>query len=99
MLPNPLLPDQLPKPQFRCVIPCGYGLDLFPLVQPESRPTRPPHHSDQHAEDKAQQNHHQIKPLLPVAGKKMIDWVIDRVQQAGVFGQPAHKCPFHPSIL
>lgn len=87
MLPNPLLPDQLPKPQFRCVIPCGYGVDLFPLVEPESRPPTQ-HHQQDHGDDKA---HHQqqIKPLLPVAGKKMIDWVLDRVQQAGVFGQPA----------
>lgn len=88
MLPNPLLPDQLPKPQFRCVIPCGYGLDLFPLVEPSSRPPPP---QDQHAgDDKPPHQHHQqqIKPLLPVAGKKMIDWVLDRVQQAGVLGQP-----------
>ncbi|GAA5964035.1 hypothetical protein JCM8115_000877 [Rhodotorula mucilaginosa] len=83
MLPNPLLPDQLPKPQFRCVIPCGYGVDLFPLVEPESRP---PAQSQDHGDDKAHQHHQQqIKPLLPVAGKKMIDWVLDRVQQAGVF--------------
>lgn len=86
MLPNPLLPDQLPKPQFRCVIPCGYGLDLFPLVEPESRPPPPP--QDQHAGDDKAHHQHQIKPLLPVAGKRMIDWVLDRVQQAGVFGQP-----------
>ncbi|KWU43933.1 hypothetical protein RHOSPDRAFT_34554 [Rhodotorula sp. JG-1b] len=83
MLPNPLLPDQLPKPQFRCVIPCGYGLDLFPLVEPESRPPPPP--QDQHAGDDKAHHQHQIKPLLPVAGKRMIDWVLDRVQQAGVF--------------
>ncbi|GAA5948994.1 hypothetical protein JCM3775_006093, partial [Rhodotorula graminis] len=85
MLPNSLLPEQLPKPQFRAVIPCGYGLDLFPLVEPQ----------DQLSSDEDDQRppglrshgsgHGQCKALLPVAGKKMIDWVLERVEAAGVF--------------
>lgn len=31
--------------------------------------------------------HGQVKALLPVAGKKMVDWVLERVEEAGVFGQ------------
>lgn len=28
----------------------------------------------------------QIKSLLPVAGRKMIDWVLDLVEEAGIYG-------------
>ncbi|GAA6018809.1 hypothetical protein JCM8202_002243 [Rhodotorula sphaerocarpa] len=87
MLPNSLLPDQLPKAQFRCVIPCGFGVDLFPLVEPATPLAADddlqdgPHAAQGHAKS----NQAQTKPLLPVAGKRMIDWVLERVEQAGVF--------------
>ncbi|GAA5988886.1 hypothetical protein JCM10908_006211 [Rhodotorula pacifica] len=90
MLPNPLLPDQLPKPQFRCVIPCGFGVDLFPLVEPSgplaaSDDDAPGPQSQSQSQSSNRNVHAQTKPLLPVAGKKMIDWVLERVEQAGVF--------------
>lgn len=94
MLPNPLLPDQLPKPQFRCVVACGFGVDLFPLVEPSSKPLTAARsqldgpQQQQDAQVQAQASHAQTKPLLPVAGKKMIDWVLERVEQAGVYGAP-----------
>ncbi|GAA5887990.1 hypothetical protein JCM5296_001522 [Sporobolomyces johnsonii] len=85
MLPNSLLQTLLPKPQYRAVITCGFGVDLFPLVEPTTNLT-----SD---EDEAKpaglrahgRGHGQTKALLPVAGKKMIDWVLERVEEAGVF--------------
>ncbi|BGP42662.1 Translation initiation factor eIF-2B subunit gamma [Rhodotorula kratochvilovae] len=85
MLPNSLLPEQLPKAQFRAVVTCGYGVDLFPLVEPadqlssdeeEARPAGIRSHG---------RGHGQCKALLPVAGKKMIDWVLERIEAAGIF--------------
>lgn len=84
MLPNSLLPTLLPKPQFRAVILCGFGVDLFPLVEP---PTPSLSTSSQNDHSQVQgPGQGQTKALLPVAGKKMIDWVLERVEQAGVFG-------------
>ncbi|GAA5869760.1 hypothetical protein JCM16303_001785 [Sporobolomyces ruberrimus] len=83
MLPNSLLPTLLPKPQFRAVILCGFGVDLFPLVEP---PTPSLSTSSQNDHSQVQgPGQGQTKALLPVAGKKMIDWVLERVEQAGVF--------------
>ncbi|GAA5821778.1 hypothetical protein JCM3770_000140 [Rhodotorula araucariae] len=85
MLPNSLLPEQLPKAQFRAIVTCGYGVDLFPLVEPadqlssdeeDARPAGIRSHS---------RGHGQCKALLPVAGKKMIDWVLERIEAAGIF--------------
>jgi translation initiation factor eIF-2B subunit gamma len=85
MLPNSLIPNALPKPQFRAVITCGFGSDLYPLIEPvsgisededEAKPAGPGHG----------RGHGQVKALLPVAGKRMVDWVLDRVEEAGVFG-------------
>ncbi|GAA5821492.1 hypothetical protein JCM10212_001489, partial [Sporobolomyces blumeae] len=92
MLPNSLLPSVVPKPQFRAVISCGFGVDLYPLVEPSNDLSSDD--DDQQAAGAAQQGsndashargHGQTKALLPVAGKKMIDWVIERAEQAGVF--------------
>ncbi|GAA6017907.1 hypothetical protein JCM11491_001211 [Sporobolomyces phaffii] len=77
MLPNSLLPTLLPKPQFRGVVLCGFGVDLFPLVEPPA-----PSLSSASAQSPGQG---QTKALLPVAGRKMIDWVVERAEQAGVF--------------
>ncbi|GAA5932390.1 translation initiation factor eIF2B subunit gamma [Sporobolomyces koalae] len=78
MLPNSLLPTLLPKAQFRAVVLCGFGVDLFPLVEP---PTPLSAQDD----DPSRSAHGQTKALLPVAGRKMIDWGLERVEQAGVF--------------
>ncbi|POY76273.1 hypothetical protein BMF94_0468 [Rhodotorula taiwanensis] len=98
MLPNPLRPDQLPKAQFRCVIPCGFGVDLFPLVEPTTPlasddDDAPPAQSTSAAQARGKGHHAQTKPLLPVAGKKMIDWVLERVEQAGVYGMDHQSSP------
>jgi translation initiation factor eIF-2B subunit gamma len=61
----------LPKAQFRAIILAGYGSDLYPLIN--NTPTTAASDS-------------QIKPLLPVASKKMIDWVLERLEEAGVDG-------------
>lgn len=98
-LPNSLFSTTLlPKPQFRAVVTCGFGSDLYPLVEPVSansdddydtannsalEPNAPPQHSHHAASSKLGQT----KGLLPVAGKKMIDWVLERVEEAGVFGE------------
>lgn len=81
----------LPKAQFRAVVTCGFGSDLYPLVEPESAIS-----SDEDGEAGAAahhpvhgRKHGQTKALLPVAGKKMIDWVLERVEEAGVFGEPS----------
>lgn len=93
-LPNSLISTTLlPKAQFRAVVTCGFGSDLYPLVEPvsaisdedEAAPTEtnaPPQHAH-HAARKLGQT----KALLPVAGRKMIDWVLERVEEAGVFGE------------
>ncbi|GAA5912766.1 hypothetical protein JCM8208_004065 [Rhodotorula glutinis] len=85
MLPNSLLPEQLPKPQFRAVIPCGYGLDLFPLVEPQDQLSSDEEEPRPAGLRSHGRGHGQCKALLPVAGKKMIDWVLERVEAAGVF--------------
>ncbi|GAA5856092.1 hypothetical protein JCM9279_002362, partial [Rhodotorula babjevae] len=85
MLPNSLLPEQLPKPQFRAVIPCGYGLDLFPLVEPQDQLSSDEDDTRPAGLRSHGRGHGQCKALLPVAGKKMIDWVLERVEAAGVF--------------
>ena len=86
MLPNSLLPEQLPKPQFRCVVPCGYGLDLFPLVEPADQLSSDEEDARPAGLRSHGRGHGQCKALLPVAGKKMVDWVLERVEAAGVFG-------------
>lgn len=85
-LPNSLFSTtSLPKPQFRAVVLCGYGSDLYPLVEPVS--------ANDSDEDGNQQQQHtqgkqgQTKALLPVAGKRMVDWVLEKVEEAGVFGE------------
>jgi translation initiation factor eIF-2B subunit gamma len=77
MLPNSLLPTLLPKPQFRAVILCGYGVDLFPLVEP-------PIPSTSTSTTTTHGHHGQTKALLPVAGKKMIDWVLQLCLDSGI---------------
>lgn len=34
----------------------------------------------------------QIKALLPVAGKRMMDWVLERIEEAGVYGESFLLC-------
>ncbi|GJN93592.1 hypothetical protein Rhopal_006649-T1 [Rhodotorula paludigena] len=85
MLPNSLLPEQLPKAQFRAVIPCGFGVDLFPLVEPTDGLTSDEEDARPAGIRQHGHGHGQTKALLPVAGKKMIDWVLERVEAAGVF--------------
>lgn len=88
-----------PKPQFRAVILCGYGSDLYPLIETSN------YHSD-HDEDNDNEGGDeegkksmsnvtlgQVKALLPVAGKKMIDWVMERVEEAGVYGASSSCSP------
>lgn len=75
----------LPKAQFRAVILCGYGSDLFPLIEPTSGLSSD--EEDATAPRHAKHQTGQVKALLPVAGKKMIDWVFERVEEAGVFGE------------
>ena len=99
-LPNSLFSTTLlPKPQFRAVITCGFGSDLYPLVEPVSAISDEEHGGDANAAEPnapPQHAHHsatatgklgQTKALLPVAGRKMIDWVLERVEEAGVFGE------------
>lgn len=87
-LPNSLFSTtSTPKAQFRAVVTCGFGSDLYPLVEPVSGIT-----SDEDGEGGAHhavhgRKHGQVKALLPVAGKKMVDWVLERVEEAGVFGE------------
>lgn len=78
-----LLTDTLPKAQFRAIILCGYGADLYPLIEPTAGPS-----SDEEGAGPAgkHQAQGQVKALLPVAGKKMVDWVIERVEDSGVHG-------------
>ncbi|GAA5909777.1 translation initiation factor eIF2B subunit gamma [Sporobolomyces salmoneus] len=83
MLPNSLLPTLLPKPQFRAVLLAGYGVDLFPLVEPPTPSSSPSSTTDEQSASSSGVG--QTKALLPVAGRKMIDWVLERVEQAGVF--------------
>lgn len=108
----------VPKAQFRAVILCGYGSDLFPLIETnnelfdddeeyegegeraesvESEEDGPPLTGIGAALARgapgagttpalAQAKIGQVKALLPVGGRKMIDWVLDRVEEAGVYG-------------
>ncbi|KDE04689.1 hypothetical protein MVLG_04912 [Microbotryum lychnidis-dioicae p1A1 Lamole] len=137
MLPNSLIPTALPKAQFRAVVTCGYGSDLYPLIEPlatftDDEPDESPnaplspqhHHHHQRHDSQAGANATgvmggsssgtgagagtmtglgsntagtsaatsartkklgQVKALLPVVGKKMVDWTLDRVEEAGVF--------------
>ena len=127
------------------MILCGYGSDLFPLIEPPLHPSSHSPHSSSDSDDAAsgpragggggttEENDYtndgtsassvsgdegtigegpkvqrgflvqagrkegrkevqgrrdvgQIKSLLPVAGRKMIDWVLDLVEEAGVYG-------------
>ncbi|TNY21105.1 hypothetical protein DMC30DRAFT_446425 [Rhodotorula diobovata] len=85
MLPNSLLPEQLPKAQFRAVVPCGYGVDLFPLVEPADQLSSDEEDARPAGIRSHGRGHGQCKALLPVAGKKMIDWVLERIEAAGIF--------------
>ncbi|SCV73422.1 BQ2448_7348 [Microbotryum intermedium] len=143
MLPNSLIPTALPKAQFRAVVTCGYGSDLYPLIEPlssltddepdeASNATLPHHHHHHHHQHQRHDSQGgaasanasaviggsssgtgagpgtmagtgpntagtsagtiagskrpgQVKALLPVVGKKMVDWTLDRVEEAGVF--------------
>jgi translation initiation factor eIF-2B subunit gamma len=88
-----LLPNALPKAQFRAVVTCGYGSDLYPLIEgAHALSDEDDHDSPQintPAASLAGPGHHhgQTKALLPVAGRRMVDWVLDGVEQAGVFGK------------
>ncbi|KAM0745848.1 hypothetical protein T439DRAFT_384561 [Meredithblackwellia eburnea MCA 4105] len=80
-----------PKAQFRAVVLCGYGADLYPLIELVSA-------MDEDDEDDANaaissggpsagtsKGPGQVKALLPVAGKRMVDWVLERVEESGVY--------------
>lgn len=72
-----------PKAQFKAVIFCGYGQDLFPLII---------NNLDSHTEmgNKLEERGTQIgqiKCLLPLSGKVMIDFILDKVDEAGIYGQ------------
>lgn len=97
MLPNSLLPEQLPKAQFRAVVPCGYGVDLFPLVEPADQLSSDEEDARPAGIRSHGRGHGQCKALLPVAGKKMIDWVLERIEAAGIFG--AHPLAPLPDSL
>ncbi|GAA5972526.1 hypothetical protein JCM11641_001884 [Rhodosporidiobolus odoratus] len=84
MLSNSLLTGSAQKPTYRAVVFAGNGVDLFPLVEPSADLTSdeedaPPPDIRSHG-----RGHGQTKALLPVAGRKMVDWVLDRVEEAGV---------------
>jgi translation initiation factor eIF-2B subunit gamma len=82
--PVSIAPTTLPKAQFRAVVLCGYGSDLYPLIEPTSGASSDEENA---AKGQVKQVDGQIKALLPVAGKKMVDWVLERVEEAGVFGE------------
>ncbi|GAA5984944.1 hypothetical protein JCM5350_000072 [Sporobolomyces pararoseus] len=91
MLPNSLLPTLLPKPQFKAVILAGYGIDLFPLVEPPTPSTSTTNNSNSGTNSNENESTSstgsgggQTKALLPVGGKKMIDWVIEQIESAGI---------------
>ncbi|GAA5900901.1 hypothetical protein JCM6882_005972 [Rhodosporidiobolus microsporus] len=85
MLPNSLLTNALPKAQYRAVLFCGFGVDLFPLVEPSADLTSDEEDAKPAGFPSHGKGHGQTKALLPVAGKKMVDWVLERVEEAGVF--------------
>lgn len=111
----------IPSAQFRAIILCGYGSDLFPLIEPQAHSSGNSDEdpdagegdlvdSDDSEEDAEgagggaagaggkvvkgfkvneelrRKDVGQIKSLLPVAGRRMIDWVLDLVEEAGVYG-------------
>ncbi|KAM0791749.1 hypothetical protein ACM66B_004016 [Microbotryomycetes sp. NB124-2] len=122
-LPSSLLPNtSLPRAQFRAIVACGFGSELYPLVEPVHVV------GDEHdaGEDSSinetaaaaaavtvtgqgsasttdvdllagggsaalsssshrKNKQAQTKALLPVGGRKMVDWVLERVEEAGVF--------------
>lgn len=90
-----LLPTAPPKAQFRAVITCGYGSDLYPLIESASTLSDEDELGGAAApiSTPAGQHHGQTKALLPVAGRRMIDWVLDAVEVAGVFGQFPSRQP------
>ncbi|KAK4701688.1 translation initiation factor eIF-2B subunit gamma, partial [Phenoliferia sp. Uapishka_3] len=80
--------QSLPKPQFRAVILCGYGSDLYPLVEPTTGQAENADDSNTDGGEAARLRARapgQVKALLPVAGKRMIDWVLESVEEAGVY--------------
>ncbi|GAA5853675.1 hypothetical protein JCM8547_007409 [Rhodosporidiobolus lusitaniae] len=84
MLPNSLLNAHSPKAQFRAVVFCGLGVDLFPLVEPSADLSSDEEEAKPGLRSHGR-GHGQTKALLPVAGRKMVDWVLERVEEAGVF--------------
>ena len=98
-----LLPNALPKAQFRAVITCGYGSDLYPLIEgahalsDEDDHDSPPINTPAAALVGSGHHYGQTKALLPVAGRRMVDWVLDGVEQAGVFGTSRRKVWRRPS--
>ncbi|KAK4055043.1 Translation initiation factor eIF-2B subunit gamma [Microbotryomycetes sp. JL221] len=123
-LPSSLLPNtSLPKAQFRAVVACGFGSQLYPLVEPvhvvghasfDASTGAGSLDGDADALDQQQLagqssltgtdgtdanvpsvaapllsshklKHGQTKALLPVGGRRMVDWVLDRIEDAGVF--------------
>lgn len=84
----------LPKAQFRAVILCGYGSDLYPLIEPTSGAYADGEGgADGGAAGLPGKGPGQVKALLPVAGKRMLDWVLERVEDAGVFGELSEAFP------
>ncbi|SCZ95226.1 BZ3500_MvSof-1268-A1-R1_Chr11-2g03368 [Microbotryum saponariae] len=151
MLPNSLIPTALPKAQFRAVVTCGYGSDLYPLIEPLATFTDDEPDESPNAPLSSQHHHHhqrndsqgganatgvmggsssgtgagagtiaglgsnnagtsaatsastkkpgQVKALLPVVGKKMVDWTLDRVEEAGVFGADGTRLSAYVLVL
>ncbi|GAA5821791.1 hypothetical protein JCM11251_001026 [Rhodosporidiobolus azoricus] len=85
MIPNSLLTTASQKAQFRAVLFCGFGVDLFPLVEPSADLTSDEEDAKPAGFPSHGKGHGQIKALLPVAGKKMVDWVLERVEEAGIY--------------
>ncbi|GAA6033252.1 hypothetical protein JCM8097_003017 [Rhodosporidiobolus ruineniae] len=85
MLPNSLLSQTRTASAHKALIFAGFGVDLFPLVEPAADLTS----DDDEAKPAGLSSHHrghgQTKALLPVAGKKMVDWVLERVEEAGIY--------------
>lgn len=87
---------QVPKPQFRAVILCGYGSDLYPLIEPTSGMSDDDEGARSDTGGAARMSRRapgQVKALLPVAGKRMVDWILDRVEEAGVYGEYRCRTP------
>lgn len=120
-LPSSLLPNtSLPKAQFRAVVVCGFGSELYPLVEPvhavvdgpgtnaanaadgdddasnggpegtytvDTDANAPPSGVAQPGASLRSGKQGQTKALLPVGGRRMVDWVLERIEEAGVFGE------------